>query len=117
MIIKSIKGDGVEHLVKPVSTDLWGWENLHSYLVPSGVDEDTGEQVYREAGREVFGKTIEIGLHNDGDNPETIAVTLWFALCTVGTTPKEILPGKSEFWSIILDERRRVIWCLMRLTQ
>lgn len=121
MIINSIKGDGVEHLVSPVSTDLWGWENLQEVLVPSGVDEATGEQTYREVERKVVGRTIEIELHNDSDKPEIIAVILWLMggdrTSNIGMSPKEILPGKSETWSVIMDERRPATWCLLRMTQ
>jgi hypothetical protein len=119
MIIKSIKGDGVEHLVSPVSTDLWGWENLQNVLVPSGIDEDTGEQTYREVDRKVVGKTIEVELHNDGDKPETIAVLFWLlgplGIANVGASPKEIVPGKSESWSVVLNKRRQATWCLLRM--
>ena len=119
MIINSIKGDGIEHLISPVTTELWGWESLQEVLIPSGADEDG--PTYRESDRKITGKTIEIELHNDDDKPEIIAVMLWFigpnGTSNIGTTPKEILPGEAGSWLVTMEERRRVIWCLVRMTQ
>ena len=121
MIVKSIKGDGIEHLLGPVPTDFWGWEALEEYLHYCGLDVDTGEPVHRETERRVFGKVIEVELHNNGDDIETIGVVLWSGgsgcMSCFGTTPKEVPPGESRTWSLIMEEARQATWCLLRLTE
>lgn len=119
MIINSVKVDGIEQLSGPTDTSLWGWDDLASLYVGAGEDPDTGEKKYQETDRIVVGKKVEIELHNDEQEKETIALMLWYwtkaGICgNISSRLVEFESGKTDTITLEMAEPARAAWCLMR---